>query len=246
MANRPAVNPDVHDIADRAKHRYAIGAKLLAAMQYRLAELAGTGRLDADESIRLQHNLVSIWEALYFGTVCACGTGTPTTAPGMRPTTHTATVVRSWSRSVSSLGTARTSAGSTTESCSMKVRSTSIRSERSATSRPSIPRTIKSATWAMKRAGLTATGTMTEDRALPGCSPCRVRCLRRGIAVHAAYAASDSPAGSESATSPKRPWPMRGAPSLAVQSIQLMTLCWVPRSEPLGMGRNEIKHSRLW
>jgi hypothetical protein len=71
MANRPAVNPDVHDIADRAKHRYAIGAKLLAAMQYRLAELAGTGRLDADESIRLQHNLVSIWEALYFGTVCA-------------------------------------------------------------------------------------------------------------------------------------------------------------------------------
>jgi hypothetical protein len=31
MANRPAVNPDVHDIADRAKHRYAIATQLLAA-----------------------------------------------------------------------------------------------------------------------------------------------------------------------------------------------------------------------
>jgi hypothetical protein len=71
VTNRPAVNPDVHDIADRAKHRYATGTKLLAAMQYRLAELAGTGRLDADESMSLQHNLVSIWEALYSGTVCA-------------------------------------------------------------------------------------------------------------------------------------------------------------------------------
>ena len=36
-----------------------------------LAELAGTGRLDPDESMRLQHNLVSIWGALYSGTVCA-------------------------------------------------------------------------------------------------------------------------------------------------------------------------------
>jgi hypothetical protein len=71
VTNRPAVNPDVHDIADRAKHRYATGTKLLAAMQYRLAELAGTGRLDADESMSLQHELVSVWEALYFGTVCA-------------------------------------------------------------------------------------------------------------------------------------------------------------------------------
>jgi hypothetical protein len=71
MAERPAVNSNVDDIADRAKHGYATGTKLLAEAQYRLAELAGTDRLDPDESMSLQHNLVSIWEALYFGTVYA-------------------------------------------------------------------------------------------------------------------------------------------------------------------------------
>ena len=71
MAEKPAVNPIVDDIADQAKYRYATGTKLLAAMQYRLAELAGTGRLDPDESMSLQHELVSVWEALYFGTACA-------------------------------------------------------------------------------------------------------------------------------------------------------------------------------
>src|SRR4051812_28759726 len=45
VAEKPAVNPIVDDIADQAKYRYATGTKLLAAMQYRLAELAGTGRL---------------------------------------------------------------------------------------------------------------------------------------------------------------------------------------------------------
>ena len=71
MAERPAVNPNVDDIADRAKHGYATGTKLLAEMQYRLAELAGTGRLDPDESMSLQDELVRLWEALYFGTLCA-------------------------------------------------------------------------------------------------------------------------------------------------------------------------------
>ena len=71
MSGTPVVNPNVDDIADRAKHGYATGTKLLAAVQYRLAELAGTRRLDPDESMSLQHNLVSLWEALYFGTVCA-------------------------------------------------------------------------------------------------------------------------------------------------------------------------------
>jgi hypothetical protein len=33
MAERPAVNPNVDDIADRAKHEYAIGTRLLAAVQ---------------------------------------------------------------------------------------------------------------------------------------------------------------------------------------------------------------------
>jgi hypothetical protein len=71
MAERPAVNPLVNDIADRAKHRYATGTQMLAALQYRLAELAGTGQLDPDVSMSLQEEVVRIWEALYFGTVCA-------------------------------------------------------------------------------------------------------------------------------------------------------------------------------
>jgi hypothetical protein len=71
MSTTPPVNPDVHNIADRAKHGYAIGAQLLAVTQYRLGELAGTGRLDPDESIQLQDNLIRIREALYAGTVWA-------------------------------------------------------------------------------------------------------------------------------------------------------------------------------
>jgi hypothetical protein len=71
MPQSPPVNPDVNDIADRAKHGYAIGTRLLAAVQYRLARLAGTGRLDPDESMRLQHVLADIWWALYSGTTQA-------------------------------------------------------------------------------------------------------------------------------------------------------------------------------
>jgi hypothetical protein len=67
----PPLNPDVENIADRAKHEYATATQMLAATQYRLAELAGTGRLDPDESMTLQENLFHIWEALYAGTVGA-------------------------------------------------------------------------------------------------------------------------------------------------------------------------------
>jgi hypothetical protein len=71
MSRTPAVNPNVHDIADRAKRGYATGTQVLAALQYRLGELAGTGQIDPDESMRLQDDLVSVWESLYFGTVYA-------------------------------------------------------------------------------------------------------------------------------------------------------------------------------
>jgi hypothetical protein len=71
MSRTPAVNPNVHDIADRAKHEYATGTQVLAALHYRLAELAGTGRIDPDESKSLQRELHRVWEALYFGTVYA-------------------------------------------------------------------------------------------------------------------------------------------------------------------------------
>ncbi|ORB68802.1 hypothetical protein [Mycolicibacterium tusciae] len=68
----PAINRDVEDIADRAKYAYAKGTQLLAATQYRLAELAGTGRLDAEEVWELHDQLLRIWEELYFGTFTPC------------------------------------------------------------------------------------------------------------------------------------------------------------------------------
>ena len=83
MSRTPAVNFNVHDIADRAKHGYATGTMLPAALQYRLAELAGTGQLNPDKSMSLQEELVRIWEALYFGTLCAVRDKTPPTAPGI-------------------------------------------------------------------------------------------------------------------------------------------------------------------
>jgi hypothetical protein len=53
MSGSPAVNPDAHDIADRAKYGHARARQILATMQYRLAELDGLGLLDSDESLRL-------------------------------------------------------------------------------------------------------------------------------------------------------------------------------------------------
>jgi hypothetical protein len=40
---------DVHRLADHAKYAYAVGSRDIAALQYRLAELAGTGRIDHNE-----------------------------------------------------------------------------------------------------------------------------------------------------------------------------------------------------
>lgn len=71
MSRRPAVNPNVYEIADRVKHGFATIARQLATMQYRLGELAGTGQLDPDESMRLQENRFHIYEDLYFATLCA-------------------------------------------------------------------------------------------------------------------------------------------------------------------------------
>lgn len=68
---RPPANPDINDVADSAKRGYAVGTLHLAAMAYRCAELAGTGRLDPDAVSELQSGFLRIWEALYDGTVCA-------------------------------------------------------------------------------------------------------------------------------------------------------------------------------
>ena len=57
----PPVNPDVNDVADRAKYWYARARLSLAAMQHRSAELAGTGRLHPDETDNLQRELADIY-----------------------------------------------------------------------------------------------------------------------------------------------------------------------------------------
>jgi hypothetical protein len=65
----PPVNPNVNEIADEAKYRFAVATRALSETQYRLAELAGLGSLDRDESISLQDLLFEIWEHVYLGTL---------------------------------------------------------------------------------------------------------------------------------------------------------------------------------
>lgn len=62
----------INRFADHAKYVYAVGARDIAALQYRLAELAGTGRLDPAAHHGLQWNhCLPMWETLYSGTTCA-------------------------------------------------------------------------------------------------------------------------------------------------------------------------------
>lgn len=61
-----------HRLADHAKHVYAIGARDIAALQYRLAELAHTGRVDFAVHKRLQwEHCLPIWQTLYSNTTSA-------------------------------------------------------------------------------------------------------------------------------------------------------------------------------
>jgi hypothetical protein len=69
--DRPPTNPDSDAAADQAKHAYAMGTQRLAALQHRLADLAGTGQIHPKLSLELQFDLENIWEWLYAGTVCA-------------------------------------------------------------------------------------------------------------------------------------------------------------------------------
>lgn len=71
MSNKPCINENVDQVADAAKHGYAQATRRLAELQCRLAELAGTGQLDAKESIALQRMAVRIWEHTYSATLCA-------------------------------------------------------------------------------------------------------------------------------------------------------------------------------
>ena len=93
MPRKPPVNPDADDIADEAKHGYATGTKCCwQEMQYRLAELVGSGLLDSrgiDEPARESHRHLgtTIITAPSLGT-----TSIMTNGPTTRLTTPTATV----------------------------------------------------------------------------------------------------------------------------------------------------------
>jgi hypothetical protein len=65
--------PDfVHRLADHAKYVYAVGTRDIAGLQYRLAELAHTGRLDFEVHKRLQwDHCLAMWKTLYYGTTSA-------------------------------------------------------------------------------------------------------------------------------------------------------------------------------
>jgi hypothetical protein len=62
----------VNALADHAKYVYAVGSRDIAALQYRLTELAHTGRLDVEAHKRLRwDHCLRMWEALYHGTTSA-------------------------------------------------------------------------------------------------------------------------------------------------------------------------------
>lgn len=89
----------VNRFADHAKHVYAVGNRDIASLQYRVAELAHTGRLSFDAHERLQwEHCFRMWETLYFGTLSPLH-GERTWGRGSGTTTPTATDVRSWCRS---------------------------------------------------------------------------------------------------------------------------------------------------
>lgn len=68
MPNPPPVNPNINEIADRAKYEFAIGAQVIAKLQLQNAELYGVMyRLDPDEYEELQRLCVNAWAALYRG-----------------------------------------------------------------------------------------------------------------------------------------------------------------------------------
>jgi hypothetical protein len=48
MPKRPPVNPNVHVIADHAKHAYYTCTRILADVHYRLAELMGVDQRAVD------------------------------------------------------------------------------------------------------------------------------------------------------------------------------------------------------
>lgn len=53
------------------KHGFFVCSRELAELQYRLAELAGEGELNPNESSAMQASLVEVWQAMYSATLGA-------------------------------------------------------------------------------------------------------------------------------------------------------------------------------
>lgn len=63
---------DVDDVTDLLKYVYATLSRAIADLQYYLAELAGTGRLDPEANDFLQFQWCApYWDSLFLDTVCA-------------------------------------------------------------------------------------------------------------------------------------------------------------------------------
>lgn len=71
MPRTPAINPNSHAVADKAKYEYVRVTLRFGAMHRRLSELADAGLLDDDESFDLQVDLYSIWEIVCEATMFA-------------------------------------------------------------------------------------------------------------------------------------------------------------------------------
>lgn len=63
--NTPPITPTSPSrVCDLVKHGYFVTCKEIADLQYKLAVLAGTGRLDPELSFDLQHHLFNLYDGL--------------------------------------------------------------------------------------------------------------------------------------------------------------------------------------
>ena len=66
-ANPNEITPDVHRIADHAKHVYAVGSRDISALQYRLKKLAYAGKIDIQAHNHLQYDVCyGLGEGVYY------------------------------------------------------------------------------------------------------------------------------------------------------------------------------------
>jgi hypothetical protein len=70
MNFKPFINPDLDldGAVDQLKYLYYALSPMIAKLQFRLGELAVTGKMNTEECLRLQDDLLTLWEELYINT----------------------------------------------------------------------------------------------------------------------------------------------------------------------------------